>query len=277
VPFNLGWSEIMMVLFLALLFLGPKKLPELAAGLGKMIREFRKATSDIKGEIQIEEHLRKPFEDLRDAVTLPAEELKRRDVWKAEWEDRQKEEEERAAQAEKDAANGLNAAPDGENLDAHAGLPTEPYEPITTVETISETSDTPADTGPGAVSASDRTIAQELPPALTAERAATDATVAAAPPGLPPAPPMPPRPVAPPPGTVGTSQSKSSPLARFATNPAPRTQIEKTELGVGSTSGDPVAQRPSLPTPPPPPPAASRLPLPGAPGRSVPSPDKKIG
>jgi Tat protein translocase TatB subunit len=277
VPFNLGWSEIMMVLFLALLFVGPKKLPELAAGLGKMIREFRKATSDIKGEIQIEEHLRKPFEDLRDAVTLPAEELKRRDVWKAEWETRQKEEEERAAQAEKDAAAGLNAAPDGENVEAHAGLPTEPPEGITPGESVAETPSFPADLGPGAVSNSDRTIAQALPSALAAERVEPDATVAAERPGLPSMPPALSRPVAPPPGTVGTPQSKSSPLARFATSPLGRPPVERTELGVGNRAGDATAEHKPLPTPPPPPPAASRLPLPGAPGRSVPSPDKKIG
>jgi len=266
VPFNLGWSEIMMVLFLALLFVGPKKLPELAAGLGKMIREFRKATSDIKGEIQIEEHLRKPFEDLRDAVTLPAAELKRRDVWKAEWETRQKEEEERAVQAEKDAAEGLNAAPDGENLDAHAGLPTEPPEGIASVD----------EPGPGAITNSDRTIAQALPSALAAERVEQDATVAASPPGLPLIPPAPPRPIAPPLGTVGTPQSKS-PLARFATSPREREPIERTEIGVGTKTGEATAERKSLPTPPPPPPGASRLPMPGAPGRSVPSPNKKIG
>ncbi len=256
----------MMVLFLALLFVGPKKLPELAAGLGKMIREFRKATSDIKSEIQIEEHLRKPFEDLRDAVTLPAAELKRRDVWKAEWETRQKEEEERAAQAEKDAAAGLNATPDGENPEAHAGSPTEPQ------------GDEAVESVAGAVTSSDRTIAQELPSAL-AERVEPDATVAAERPGLPSMPPSLSRPIAPPTGTVGTPQSKSNPLARFPASTLGRSPIERTEIGVGTKKGDATAEhkpRPT-PTPPPPPPAASRLPLPGAPGRSVPSPDKKIG
>ena len=72
-------GEITVILLLALIFVGPKKLPELAAGLGKLIREFRKTTSDIKNEITLDDAIRKPFEELRDAVTLHPEELKRRD------------------------------------------------------------------------------------------------------------------------------------------------------------------------------------------------------
>jgi len=72
-------GEITVILLLALIFLGPKKLPELASGLGKIIKDIRKATSDVKNEIKLDETIRKPFEELRDAVTLPPEELKRRD------------------------------------------------------------------------------------------------------------------------------------------------------------------------------------------------------
>jgi Tat protein translocase TatB subunit len=77
--FNLGMGEITVILLLALIFLGPQKLPELATSLGKLIRELRKATSDVKNEINLDESFRKPFEDLRDAVTLHPDELKRRD------------------------------------------------------------------------------------------------------------------------------------------------------------------------------------------------------
>ena len=77
--FNLGMGEITVILLLALIVLGPKKLPELASGLGKIIRDLRKATADVKNEIQLDDAIRKPFEELRDAVTLPPEELKRRD------------------------------------------------------------------------------------------------------------------------------------------------------------------------------------------------------
>ena len=75
-------GEITVILLLALIFLGPKKLPDLATGLGKLIREIRKATSDIKNEITLDDSFRKPFEELRDAVTLHPDELKRRDQMK---------------------------------------------------------------------------------------------------------------------------------------------------------------------------------------------------
>lgn len=52
--FGLGLGEILVIFILALLFLGPKKLPELAKGLGKGIREFQKAKNDILEEPQVE-------------------------------------------------------------------------------------------------------------------------------------------------------------------------------------------------------------------------------
>jgi sec-independent protein translocase protein TatA len=50
--FNLGGGEIFVVLLVILLFFGSKKIPELARGLGKGIREFKDATNDIQREIQ---------------------------------------------------------------------------------------------------------------------------------------------------------------------------------------------------------------------------------
>lgn len=81
--FNLGASEIAVILVVALLFLGPKMLPEIATVLGKIIREFRKATADIRQDIELDDVIRKPLQELRDAATLPPEELKRRDEAKA--------------------------------------------------------------------------------------------------------------------------------------------------------------------------------------------------
>ncbi len=83
-------GEITIVLLLAMIFLGPKKLPELASGLGKLIREIRKTTADVKNEIQLDEAIRKPLEELRDAVTLHPDELKRRDQLRRDLADLQK-------------------------------------------------------------------------------------------------------------------------------------------------------------------------------------------
>ena len=47
-PFNIGPFELLLVLILALLILGPGKLPEVGNALGRTIREFRKASTDIQ-------------------------------------------------------------------------------------------------------------------------------------------------------------------------------------------------------------------------------------
>jgi sec-independent protein translocase protein TatA len=48
---NLGAQEIILIVFVILLLFGGKKLPELARGLGKGIREFKDASDDVKREI----------------------------------------------------------------------------------------------------------------------------------------------------------------------------------------------------------------------------------
>ena len=45
---QLGFSEIIIIFVIALLVFGPKKLPELGKSLGKGLREFRRATDDLK-------------------------------------------------------------------------------------------------------------------------------------------------------------------------------------------------------------------------------------
>ena len=50
--FSLGGPEIFVIIFAILLLFGAKKIPELARGLGKGIREFKDATKEIKDEIE---------------------------------------------------------------------------------------------------------------------------------------------------------------------------------------------------------------------------------
>lgn len=51
---NLGASEIILILLVVLIFFGAKKIPELAQGLGKGLREFRKAARDIQDDVEKE-------------------------------------------------------------------------------------------------------------------------------------------------------------------------------------------------------------------------------
>ena len=48
---NIGTPEMLVIVFAVLLLFGGKKLPELARGLGKGIREFKDASDDVKREI----------------------------------------------------------------------------------------------------------------------------------------------------------------------------------------------------------------------------------
>ncbi len=49
---GLGGTEVLLILAVVLIFFGPKKIPELARGLGRGIREFKDATKEIKNEIE---------------------------------------------------------------------------------------------------------------------------------------------------------------------------------------------------------------------------------
>jgi len=54
--FGIGMPELLLILVLAHIVLGPKKLPELARALGKGMAEFRRATDELKEEFKQMEH-----------------------------------------------------------------------------------------------------------------------------------------------------------------------------------------------------------------------------
>ena len=49
---GLGGTEIFLILFVILLLFGAKRIPELARGMGRGIREFKDATKEIKNDIE---------------------------------------------------------------------------------------------------------------------------------------------------------------------------------------------------------------------------------
>ncbi|KKM11935.1 hypothetical protein SY88_05935 [Clostridiales bacterium PH28_bin88] len=51
--FNIGPWELILILAVALVVVGPKKLPEMGRAVGNGLREFRKATQDIRDQIDI--------------------------------------------------------------------------------------------------------------------------------------------------------------------------------------------------------------------------------
>ncbi|WIG92679.1 twin-arginine translocase TatA/TatE family subunit [Myxococcus sp. SDU36] len=52
--FNIGAGEMVFILVAALLILGPQRLPELARGIGKFLREFRRQTDEVRNVVERE-------------------------------------------------------------------------------------------------------------------------------------------------------------------------------------------------------------------------------
>ena len=52
---QIGWQEIIVILFLLLLLFGAKRLPELGQSLGKGIREFKRGIHDIQEDVEQED------------------------------------------------------------------------------------------------------------------------------------------------------------------------------------------------------------------------------
>ena len=50
--FNVGPAELIVILLVALIIFGPKRLPEIGKTVGKGLREFRKATQDIRSDVE---------------------------------------------------------------------------------------------------------------------------------------------------------------------------------------------------------------------------------
>ena len=53
--FGIGGVELLVILAIALIFLGPKKLPGLAKSLGKGLNEFKKASKEVQDSLNVED------------------------------------------------------------------------------------------------------------------------------------------------------------------------------------------------------------------------------
>lgn len=65
---GIGFLELLLILILGVIFIGPDKLPEMAAKAGQLFRSFKKATFDLSRSIT-EELPTKDVKDIKDTLT----------------------------------------------------------------------------------------------------------------------------------------------------------------------------------------------------------------
>ena len=80
--FGIGLPEIFIILVIALVVLGPEKLPDLARAIGRGVGEFRKATDELKSTLnshddlrELKDNLSKAKDDMSDILRNPARDL----------------------------------------------------------------------------------------------------------------------------------------------------------------------------------------------------------
>jgi len=69
--FGIGMPEMILILAIALIVIGPKKLPDLAKSLGRAFGEFKKATSELKESFDVNQNLnqvKKSLDEINDDV-----------------------------------------------------------------------------------------------------------------------------------------------------------------------------------------------------------------
>ena len=67
--FGIGMPEMLLILAIALIVIGPKKLPDLAKSLGRAFGEFKKATNDLKSSFELDSDYKDVTHTLNDAAT----------------------------------------------------------------------------------------------------------------------------------------------------------------------------------------------------------------
>jgi len=67
--FGIGMPELIIIMVIALIVIGPSKLPDLARAIGKGLAEFRKASQEIKESLNIQDELNDARTDLIDSIS----------------------------------------------------------------------------------------------------------------------------------------------------------------------------------------------------------------
>ena len=66
--FGIGMPELIIIMVIALVVIGPKKLPDLAKALGKGLAEFKKASQEIKDSFNLDDEIKTIKKDTIDTI-----------------------------------------------------------------------------------------------------------------------------------------------------------------------------------------------------------------
>ena len=143
--FGIGLPELFIILVIALVVLGPDKLPDLARAIGKGIGEFRRATDDIKQSFNSDDELRELKTSLTQAKNEMTDLVKREAagvdvdaITKAFAEGSEQPEKQAADQSE--PGDGLEADAEADAAKTEAAQAAVSGEPVQTAATGEETS-----------------------------------------------------------------------------------------------------------------------------------------
>jgi Tat protein translocase TatB subunit len=64
--FGMGWQEILLILVVAVLVIGPDQLPQVARTIGKLVAQFRRMTNDLRDQVNREFTENEDFKDFRE-------------------------------------------------------------------------------------------------------------------------------------------------------------------------------------------------------------------
>jgi Tat protein translocase TatB subunit len=122
--FGLGMPEILLILAIALIVIGPQKLPDLAKTLGRAMGEFKRSAQDLKRSIDMDttlQDVKSTTTDLKDVIKDPRKKTHKKESTGKEPAEESKETETASDETESASSENTTAGPDIDKEDSKNG------------------------------------------------------------------------------------------------------------------------------------------------------------